>query len=82
MCFARALPDSSYYIVTADPNIALECIHRQHTSVTLIGGNLSRNTLSASGANSMEFLKSLNIDTVSYTHLDVYKRQSGIRASP
>ena len=54
---ARAERRKLYYIITADPNIALECIHRQHTSVTLIGGNLSRNTLSASGANSMEFLK-------------------------
>lgn len=62
MCFARALPDAGYYIVTADPNIALEVIRRQHTSVTLIGGNLSRNTLSASGASSMEFLRDLNVD--------------------
>ena len=76
MCFARALPDSSYYIVTADPNIALECIHRQHTSVTLIGGNLSRNTLSASGANSMEFLKSLNID-MAFMSCSGYAHETG-----
>lgn len=76
MCFARALPDAGYYIVTADPNIALECIHRQHTSVTLIGGNLSRNTLSASGATSMEFLKSLNID-MAFMSCSGYAHETG-----
>ncbi len=62
LCFIKALPDDNYHIITADPNIALEAVHKSKTTVTLVGGNLNRNTLSASGVHSMDFVNHINID--------------------
>jgi DeoR/GlpR family transcriptional regulator of sugar metabolism len=63
MCLARILPDENLSILTSGPNVSLEIIKKSQPTVTLIGGQLSRNTLSTSGANSMEFIRNVNIDT-------------------
>lgn len=60
--FVKALPDDNYYIITADPNIALEAARRAKTTVTLVGGNLNHSTLCASGVHSVNFVDGINID--------------------
>lgn len=62
MCLAKLLPDEYLSILTSGPNIALEIIKKNNPSITLIGGQLSRNNLTTSGANSVDFVKSINID--------------------
>jgi len=62
MCFARELPDEDLSILTSGPSIGLEILKNNRPSVTLLGGKISRNTLSASGSNSLVFLKEVNID--------------------
>jgi len=62
MAFTKQLPDESYFIITAGANIALEAVRKNKPSVTLIGGNLSRNTLSASGYHSIDVINTINID--------------------
>lgn len=63
MRLAKLIPDENLSILTSGPNIGLEIIKKSHPSVTLIGGNLSRNTLSTSGVSSLDFVKQINIDT-------------------
>jgi len=62
MCLAKVLPDEDLSILTSGPNIALEIIKNNNPSVTLVGGQLSRNNLSTSGANSLNFIKDINVD--------------------
>ncbi len=64
MAFARQLPDFNTAVITAAPNIALEVIRtKKKPSVILLGGTLSRETISISGFHLMEQLNNLNIDT-------------------
>ena len=74
--FIKALPDDNYYIITTDPNIALEAVHKSKTTVTLVGGNLNRNTLSASGVHSMDFVNSVNID-IAFMSASGFNAQTG-----
>ena len=62
MCLAKLLPDDHLSIITSGPNIGMEIIKHHKPSVVLIGGQLSRNTLSTSGMNSLNFIKDINID--------------------
>jgi DeoR/GlpR family transcriptional regulator of sugar metabolism len=62
MQFAKEIPDDYISILTSGPNIALELIKKSRPNVTLIGGQLSRNTLSVSGAGTNRFLAGVNID--------------------
>jgi len=61
-CLAKIMPDLNFSILTTAPNIALEIIRNANSSITLIGGQLSRSNLTTSGANSINFLKNINID--------------------
>ena len=64
MAFARQIPDVNAAVITAAPNVALElALKKQNPSVFLIGGTLSRKTISISGFDVLEQLKNLNIDT-------------------
>lgn len=63
MQFAKDVPDDYFAILTSGPNIALELIKNSKPNVTLIGGQLGRNTLSVSGVNANIFLSGMNIDT-------------------
>ena len=74
--FIKVLPDDNYYIITTDPNIALEAVHKSKTTVTLVGGNLNRNTLSASGVHSMDFVNSVNID-IAFMSASGFNAQTG-----
>jgi DeoR family transcriptional regulator, fructose operon transcriptional repressor len=62
MCLAKILPNQNFSILTAAPNIAMEIIKNTNTSVTMVGGQLSRNNLTTSGASSINFIKNINID--------------------
>jgi DeoR family transcriptional regulator, fructose operon transcriptional repressor len=62
MCFAQRLPDQPLFVLTPAPNIALELVKNQHTKINLTGGQLNRETLTLSGFNATEYVKSLNID--------------------
>lgn len=63
MMFAKQIPDDYISLLTSGPNIALELIKKAKPNVMLIGGQLSRNTISVSGANAASFLQGVNIDT-------------------
>jgi len=62
MQFAKEVPDDYTTILTSGPNIALELIKKAKPNVTLIGGQLNRNTISLSGASADIFLSAINID--------------------
>lgn len=63
MLFAKEVPDDYVSILTSGPNIALELIKKSEPNVTLIGGQLNRNTLSVSGINATSFIANINIHT-------------------
>lgn len=62
MCLAGMLPDTELYILTSGPNIAVEVSTKFKPTVTLIGGQINRQTLSVSGEQSAAFIKNFNID--------------------
>lgn len=63
MALAKIMPDRDLTLFTTGPNIGLEIIMRTtRPQVTLFGGNLSRNTLSASGGHALDLVRSINID--------------------
>lgn len=62
MLFAREMKDEYLSIMTSGVNIALELIKKQKPSVTLIGGQVNRNTISVSGITSCSFIREVNID--------------------
>jgi len=64
MAFSRHLPDENIAVITSAPNIGLEIVlKKQKPAVILLGGTLSRKTISVSGINVLEQLRNLNIDT-------------------
>ena len=62
MGFAQRIPDEPLFVLTAAPNIAMELIKNSNVKVNLTGGQLDRETLTLSGFNAVEYVKSLNID--------------------
>ncbi len=62
MCFAQRLPDENLFVLTPAPNLALELVKNLNVKVNLTGGQLDRETLTLSGFNAVEYVKSLNID--------------------
>ena len=63
MLVAGKLENDYYSIITAAPNIAFELMKQHKIDLTIVGGHLNRNTLSASGINSLRFVEEINIDT-------------------
>ncbi|MDL2236658.1 DeoR/GlpR family DNA-binding transcription regulator [Christensenellaceae bacterium OttesenSCG-928-K19] len=62
MLFTREMEDEYLSIMTSGVNIAMELIKKQKPSVTLVGGQVNRNTISVSGVNSCAFIREVNID--------------------
>lgn len=62
MCLAEILPDDNYSIITNGADIALELIKKVKISVTVLGGQMNRNTLSMSGPRITDYLDGMNID--------------------
>ena len=59
---AKLLKTDKLFIITAAPNIALECVKNPDISVFMVGGQLSKGNLSSSGINALSFLDQINID--------------------
>lgn len=76
MCLAKILPDDSLSIITSGPNISMEIIKKNNPSVTLVGGQLSRNNLTTSGMSSINFIKSINID-IAFMAASAFSLKSG-----
>lgn len=62
MALAQRLPDQNLFVLTPAPNIALELIRNSSFKVNLTGGQLNRETLTLSGFNAAEYIRTLNID--------------------
>ena len=62
MLFAREMEDEYLSIMTSGLNIGMELIKKHKPNVTLIGGQVNRNTISVSGINSANFIREVNID--------------------
>lgn len=62
MFFAQRMIDQDLFVLTPAPNIALELVKHANIKVNLTGGQLNRETLTLSGFNAAEYVKSLNID--------------------
>lgn len=62
MCFAQHVPEASLFVLTPAPNVALELMKISGVKVNLTGGQLNRETLTLSGFNAVEYVKTLNID--------------------
>lgn len=59
--FARALPDENYYIITNAIMIAETILRKEKPTVTLLGGDLKRNSFITTGATCVDFISQINI---------------------
>lgn len=62
MAVANHIGGERYTIVTSGANIAIELSQRHTCDVLLTGGQISENTLSCSGTQAEQFIRSINID--------------------
>lgn len=62
MYLASFIKDIKLNIVTADPNVAIECAKNPLAEIYLTGGSLNRENLTLSGINTIKFLENINID--------------------
>ena len=62
MFLAREIPDEYCSIVTSGVNIAMELMKKSVPIITLIGGELNRNTMTVAGVESAQYISSINID--------------------
>lgn len=65
--FAKELPNFGYYIVTNAINVATELLRKSLPTVSLLGGDVSRNNLVTVGSSTLEFLGRINIQTAVMT---------------
>ena len=65
--FAKELPNFGYYIVTNAINVATELLRKSLPTVSLLGGDVSRNNLVTVGRSTLEFLERINIETAVMT---------------
>lgn len=56
------IPKSRLSINTTDPNLALELVKKDNVMVSLVGGLLSRDNLSLSGMQAIDYINKINID--------------------
>lgn len=61
--FAKELPDLNYFISTNGLLIAQELVRKKMPTVTLFGGEVSRNNMATIGQTTFEDLERINIDT-------------------
>lgn len=62
MLFAREMPDEYLSVMTNGLNIGLEIIKKHKPNVTIVGGQVNRTTICASGISSPNFIREVNID--------------------
>lgn len=76
MFFAQQMPDEYLSVFTSGVNIAMELIKRQKPSITLIGGQVNRNTIAVSGSDAAKFIENANID-VAFVAASSYSLEKG-----
>ncbi|MHB1484680.1 MAG: DeoR/GlpR family DNA-binding transcription regulator [Saccharofermentanales bacterium] len=76
MYFAQKLNDDNLFVLTSAPNIAMELIKNHNIKVSLTGGQLNRDTLSLSGYNAAEYIKTINID-IAFMAASAFSLNSG-----
>ena len=59
----KALGQKPMYTITSGPNIAVELTKNKNCTINVVCGHLSRENISLSGLNAVEFLKEINIGT-------------------
>ena len=64
---AKELPDDDYYIITNALNVATEILRKSKPTVSILGGDVSRNNLVTIGKTTREFLNNLYIETAIMT---------------
>ena len=62
MQLVSLLPKTRLSINTTDPNLALELVKKENVMVSLVGGLLSRDNLSLSGVQAVDYVGKINID--------------------
>jgi len=62
MFFAREMPDQYCTVLTSGINIASELLMKKNPVVSIIGGQLNKVSLSATGVNATQYIESINID--------------------
>lgn len=62
MQMAPLMPKTRLTVNTTDPNLALELVKQDNIMVNLVGGLLSRDNLSLSGMQAVEYINKVNID--------------------
>lgn len=65
--FARALPDDNFYVLTNALTIAETIIRKNKPTVTLLGGDLTRNNFMTVGSTCSELIDKINIQTAVMT---------------
>lgn len=65
--FARALPDDNFYIMTNALVVAETIIRKSKPSVTLLGGDLTRNSFLTVGKSCIDLIDSVNLHTAVMT---------------
>ena len=80
MCLAKIINDEPYTILTSGLNIAIELLKKQHLSVVSLGGQINRNTISASGPSALQYLQNINID-IAFMSASGYSKENGFTVS-
>ena len=62
MQMAPLMPKTRLTVNTTDPHLALELVKQENIMVNLVGGLLSRDNLSLSGMQSVDYINKVNID--------------------
>ena len=62
MQMAPLMPKTRLSVNTTDPNLALELVKQENIMVNLVGGLLSRDNLSLSGMQAVDYISKVNID--------------------
>jgi len=76
MHLAPFMPQSRLSVNTTDPNLALELVKRENIMVNLVGGLLSKDNLSLSGMQSVDYISKVNID-VAFISLSGFSLKNG-----
>jgi DeoR/GlpR family transcriptional regulator of sugar metabolism len=76
MSLSQRLPDQNLFVLTPAPNIALELIKNSNIKVNITGGQLNRDTLTLSGFNAVEYVKTINID-MAFMAASAFSLQNG-----
>lgn len=77
--FAREMPDLHLSVMTSGLNIAMELMKKNAPSVSVVGGQVNRNTISVSGMSAADFIDEVNID-IAFMAASAFNMDSGFTA--